>query len=62
MRINLTAAVGIAAGSIGLIAGARIPKPSPDLRHGGGDWNDQGGSSDEALRRKGGCLDDGMGV
>ena len=27
MRFNLTAAVGIAAGSIGLIAGALIPKP-----------------------------------
>ena len=27
MRFNLTAAVGIAAGSIGLIAGVLIPKP-----------------------------------
>ena len=27
MRFNLTAAVGIAAGSIGLVAGALIPKP-----------------------------------
>ena len=61
MRFNLTAAVGIAAGSIGLIAGALIPKPQQNYGMAVVTVR-PGRPSHEGLHRESGCLDGGVGL